>query len=491
MGALALAPVSVPLFFFIGFAAFIACLRGAPTRRSAFFYSWLYALGFHVAGLYWISAALFTDIARYFWALPLALLALPSYLALLFAAAATLIHGARQQPLIHALLLAPLLFASELLRGWLFTGFPWNMFGYIWTGHDSILQSTSLIGIEGLTFLTLLAGCALSLVFAKPGKASLLLIILSWAALGGLSLWGIERLQATATYYYPDIHLRLVQPAITQAQRRTHALRVAAFNKTIALSMKAAEKPVTHILWAETASPFFLAQDESARAVLRPIIPKGGALITGMPARTEPNVYYNSLAALDDQGAVVGVYDKAHLVPFGEFIPFRSTLKLMPLAADVISASDFYPGPGPKTVGAPGLPPFSPMICYEAIFSGRVIDAATDPTWLLQITNDAWFGTTSGPYQHLAMARVRAIEEGLPLVRVANAGISAVVDATGRITTSLKLNEEGVLDADLPMPLTEKTLFSKTHGWPSRILAAICILAGLALMLRRVPYRSM
>ncbi|MBY0429442.1 MAG: apolipoprotein N-acyltransferase [Alphaproteobacteria bacterium] len=463
LSAFALPPLSWPFLFLIGFAAFVALLRTADTFKQSFALAWCYAVGFHLAGLYWISASLFVDIARYIWVLPFSLLALPAYLALIFGGVSTVLHPLRDKPIIHTLLLSFILCLCEINRGWLMGGFPWNSFGYIWADTLPVIQIVSVIGIYGLTLLTLLASSAISLLFIQQKKSSLIFLALIGAVFSCIALWGYERLENTPTTYHDNTMVRLVQPAIAQSERRTPELRIAALSKIVGMSTEPSERPITHIIWPETASPFFLNENEEARIALKRIVPKGGALITGAPSRIFENdhrKYFNSLVILNDKGMLVGSYDKSHLVPFGEFVPLRAILQTVPVAVDVIGSSDFTSGNGAKTLRAPGLPPFSAMICYEAIFTGQLVDETDRPEILMQITNDAWFGNTSGPYQHLAMARVRAIEEGLPLIRVANSGISAVVDPLGRTLQSLDLNQQGIIDSAVPMALPVAPFFT-------------------------------
>ena len=217
-------------------------------------------------------------------------------------------------------------------------------------------------------------------------------------------------------------------------------------------------------------------------------MPDGGVLLTGgerFDLESEPPRAWNSLFALDDQGRIVARYDKRDLVPFGEFLPFRPVLGRLGLEKLTRGSIDFEPGPGRQTLRLPGLPPFSPLICYEAIYPGRVVDPEARPAWLLNVTNDAWFGRSSGPYQHLAMASMRAIEEGLPLVRAANTGISAVVDPWGRVRVRLGLDEAGVLEAALPEPLPVPTPFARFGLWPVVTLASFA--AVLMTLIERPP----
>ncbi len=480
LGALSFAPVSLPVFFIVGLAVLALMLRQTPNNKQAFGLAFLYALGLYTCGLYWISASLFIDIQRYWWVLPFSLLALPAWLALLFAIAAWLAtKWLRDAPTAHALALAATLFFAEMLRGVLLSGFPWNLAGYIWTGFDAVIQSASLFGIAGLTLLTLLAATSFSLVFEVPRKASITCVALVWIALAGLAVWGQDRIRAIPVTNVANVNLRIVQAAIPQTERRTQDQRVAALNQYIALSNQKGDAKPSLIIWPETASPFFLTTDAPARNVLARIIPKGGALLTGTPSKDGPH-YFNSLAVLDYKGDIRGLYDKSHLVPFGEYIPLHKILRTLPIAADVTNAADFSSGAGAKTLRIPGAPNVSPMICYEAIFGGSIVNETDKPGWLLQVTNDAWFGNTSGPYQHFAMARVRAIEQGVGLVRAANSGISAIVDPLGRIIKSLPLDARGIIDGPLPAALENVTPYSQFNDLPALIAAALLLAAVIA-----------
>jgi apolipoprotein N-acyltransferase len=251
-------------------------------------------------------------------------------------------------------------------------------------------------------------------------------------------------------------------------------------------------RPGSHIIWPESAASYPLDQDAVARQMIAKVVPPGGLLLTGgerFDVSSTPPLAWNTLFAIDRDGAVVARYDKRDLVPFGEFLPLRDLLSRVGLAKLTHGSIDFQPGPGRQTITLPGLPPFSPLICYEAIFPGSVVDPDVRPDWLLNVTNDAWFGRSSGPYQHLAMARMRAIEEGLPLVRSANSGISAVVDPWGRIQAQLGLGETGVLDSSLPQPLPQPTPFARAGV--AIILVPACALALCALMLEARRRRAL
>jgi apolipoprotein N-acyltransferase len=260
------------------------------------------------------------------------------------------------------------------------------------------------------------------------------------------------------------VMLRLVQPNIDQASKWLPELRRGHIENQMRLSSGPGARPVSHVIWAETAVPFLLTSEPELRSQLAGIVPRNGLLITGAPRLSgsgTPQRLSNSLHGLDETGAVVGIYDKHHLVPFGEYTPLRSVLGWLGLGKLTVGGQGFSAGPGLATLDLPGLPPFSPLICYEIIFPGRVVAEGPRPQWLLNLTNDAWFGISSGPYQHFASARIRAVEEGLPMVRVANTGISAVVDPYGRVYGRLHLNRVGVLDSALPKPVKGVTLYAR------------------------------
>jgi apolipoprotein N-acyltransferase len=251
------------------------------------------------------------------------------------------------------------------------------------------------------------------------------------------------------------VRLRLVQANIDQRLKWQDGERVRTLQKYLALSTQPGNPPVTHVVWPETALPYLLSTEPELLRIVARVVPPGGLLLTGA-VRVEqpgpqPGRVWNSVHAIDDQGRIVATYDKFHLVPFGEYVPLRH---ILPIDKITPGTSDFAAGPGPSTVRLPGLPAASPLVCYEAIFPGAVTaPSGPRPQWLLNVTNDAWFGHSAGPHQHFASARLRAVEEGLPLVRAANTGISAVIDPYGRVRAELGLGREGVLESSLPAAL--------------------------------------
>jgi apolipoprotein N-acyltransferase len=483
--ALALPPLHVwPAL--LGFSLLLHLLRRSERRRTAFALGWCFGFGYFLVGLYWVAIAFFSDAERF------GALALPAVVLLcagmaLYPALATwlaMLHRWRS-PTAAALALAIAWIAMEALRARLFGGFPWNLIGYAWSGSDAISQLGALTGIYGLSLLAVAVG-ALPAGLLEPGGRGRWWPIAAGAALLAL-VWsgGVARLADARVEVVPDVRLRLVQGNVPQEDKWRPEMRNHWFGHYLGLSGHD-QGNVTHVIWPESASPYPLDQVADARALIAKVVPPGGLLLTGgerFDFSREPPEAWNSLFVVDDGGALRARYDKHDLVPFGEFMPLRDLLGRLGLSQLARGGLDFQAGPGRTTIALPGLPPFSPLICYETIFPGRVFAPGARPDWLLNVTNDGWFGQSSGPYQHLAMARMRAIEEGLPLVRSANTGISAVVDPWGRVAARLGLGETGVLDATLPKPLPA-TVFGRARHWPVLFVVGVALLAA-ALVERR------
>ncbi|HZS84838.1 MAG TPA: apolipoprotein N-acyltransferase [Stellaceae bacterium] len=471
VAAAALPPVDLVPLLAVSFSGLVWLAAGCRSGRQAFALGWSFSFGFLVAGLYWIAAALFVDIASFWWLVPFAAAGLPALLSIYGGAALLLYHWLRPQGLARAPCLAACWLIGEWLRGHLFTGFPWNLVGYAWSGGfpggTAVLQVTAVIGIYGLSLLTV-AAAALPASLGDPPRAAArhlrriappvvgLLVVIA------LGVGGWLRLAAAPAADVPGLRLRLVQPSIAESLKWDPAARAGNFERLLALSAEPAARPVTDIIWPEAAATFLLNRDPAHRAAIAAVAPPGGLVITGA-LRSDPlpgpaQHFWNSLAVIDGAGDLVASFDKFHLVPFGEYVPFRNILPIDKITPGNV---DFTPGPGPRTLALPGLPPVGPLICYEVIFPHAVVDESHRPQWLLNVTNDAWYGFTSGPFQHFAIARVRAVEEGLPLVRAANNGISGFVDAYGRVRERLGLDAVGVLDAPLPAALPGPTPYAR------------------------------
>lgn len=488
LATLALPPAGVVPVLLIAFPGLLWLLDGGATRRGAFFLGWWFGFAHLVLGLYWISFALLTDIERFWWMMPFAMAGLPALLAV-FPGLATLVlfRLPLRGGIARAVAFAVIWTALEWVRGHVLTGFPWNLIGYAWVDVAPVLQVTAVTGVYGLSLLTVLVA-SLPAALADPalrrGRASAALA-LGLALFIGIHAWGSWRLRTAESATVPGVVLRLVQPNISQRLKWDAGEREANFARHLELSAAAPPEgapPPTHIIWPETAAAFFVEQHAGRRMAMAAVTPPGGLLLTGAPRMSRPDAdaswqYWNSLLAIDGSGAVVAHYDKAHLVPFGEYMPLRRWLPVEKIAA---GPEDFSPGPGRVTLTLPGLPPFNPLICYEVIFPGAVANSADRPKWLLNLTNDGWYGMSAGPHQHFAIARVRAVEEGLPLVRAANTGISGVVDGYGRVVAQLDLGRAGNLDSSLPQPVPDSTPYGRNGDWILVVMLMSCSLVSFA-----------
>jgi apolipoprotein N-acyltransferase len=493
----ALPPVFLAPFVVIAFTGLIWLLDGVPAgdwraTRAAALIGWWFGFGHFVSSLYWLANALLLDAAQFGWMVPFAVFGLSGLLAMFTAAAAAAHHRARFRGIAGVLFFAVAWTAAEWLRGHVLTGFPWNLIGTVWADLPVMMQGTSLVGLYGWSLLTIVvAALPATLVASDAGNGArrwagtmlaVLLVLAGWA-------FGAARLPAGAAAAVPDVRLRLVQPNVPQSLKWDPALRVENFRKGIELTRAPGWETRTDVIWPETAVPFVLTdfnpEGPAIRNALASVTPPGGLLITGAPRALRDSAghiqLWNSLFAIDRTGAIVASYDKHHLVPFGEYVPLRPLFGSLVAPAGAI---DFSAGPGPRTIALPGLPPASPLICYEGIFPGEVVDTRDRPSWLLNISNDAWFGMSAGPHQHFAAARFRAVEEGLPLVRATNDGITAVIDPYGRVTAYLALGQTGVVDADLPAELTP-TLYARAGDFVVLGLAIMILLAVRLLGKRR------
>ena len=473
LGSGALAACALPPFFLVplllvSLPLLLWLLAGASGPSRAGFIGFVFGMGHHIVGLYWISHSLLIDPWRHGWLIPLFVGGLAAILAVfsgLAAAAARSLAG--RKPLALLLAFAAFWTFGEWLRGWVFTGFPWNLLGSVWLWSDPMVQLASVTGAWGLSLLTLLALGAPAILgeATAPRWQRIAAVPIACLLLGATFLFGSGRLAGSAPASVDNVMLRLVQPNIPQTLKWDANLAQDHVLKLIRMSVAGdAPHQITDVIWPETAVPFALERSPGLANALTAAVPPAGLLITGIPRVSQTNggpAWHNSMVALDGTGAVRASFDKFHLVPFGEYVPIRWIPGVDRIAP---GETDFSPGPGPRTLELPGLPPVSPLICYEVIFPGAVVDSAARPAWLLNITNDAWFGLSTGPHQHFASARLRAVEEGLPLVRVANTGISGVVDPYGRVLAKLELGREGVIDAPLPRALPP-TPYARFGDW--------------------------
>jgi len=494
IGAGAMAPVHAVFLLIPSMIGLIWLTYDSSCLREAFNAGWFFGLGHFALGLYWVANAFFVQSDRFGWMAPFAVFALAGLLAFFpaMSVVASRVLGRRSSGVGRVLVFSAMWVFFEWVRSWIFTGFPWNLIGSVWTFSDAMIQFAAFSGVYGLSLMSIMVAAMPAIFVAKDGwrtdHSPLYPISVMMLALFLVWVVGSIRLSWATENFVSNVVLRLVQPNIDQKLKWTPSYREQNFKEQIQMGAAKPEPgmPVpTHVIWAETAATYFVEKNHAIRRMIAQSTPKGGLTIIGAPRNVsrEDGIYevWNSMHGIDEAGNVVGTYDKFHLVPFGEYIPLR---KIFTFSKITVGRTDFSAGPGPRTLRLKGLPPVSPLICYEVIFPNQVINDQDRPEWLLNLTNDGWYGVSSGPYQHFESARLRAVEEGLPLVRVANTGISGVIDGYGRVVCRLELGTKGILDTALPSSL-QKTLYARSGNWIVGLLILIFLTSGILMKCNR------
>ncbi|ACK51809.1 apolipoprotein N-acyltransferase [Methylocella silvestris BL2] len=478
--------------------------------RRAFAAGWWWGFGYFLASLWWLGAAFLVEADQFVWAMPLGVIGLPAAMAFYPALGFFLASLLWTQGPARILTFAAALTLAEWLRGHLFTGFPWNAFGMALGGNLLTAQAASLTGLYGLTLLAIALFSAPATLAARPLTLRSLAptggALLALAALFGFGAWRLAASPAPAPQV-PGVAIKIIQPNLAQDDKYRPEYKreiVERYLQLSALSPEAKSNDLTLLVWPESAFPFILSRDPEAMAQIGEALPPGVILATGAaraeedpsyrgdgfePAsgRLEHPVFFNAIQLIASGGLLIGAYDKSHLVPFGEYLPFEAAFARLGLRQFVSIPGGFEAGPGRRTLNVPGLPPVAPLICYEAIFPGEALPqepGAPRPGLMLNVTDDGWFGHTAGPYQHFAQARLRTIEEGLPMLRAANTGISAIIDPYGRITESLPLGVEGLVTGALPQAI-DPPLYARHGLFLPLALWLICTTAGIMAFLRR------
>jgi len=494
LSALAMAPFDAWPVLFVTFPVLVWLIDGAAASRwggvlVAAVTGWWFGFGYFVAGLYWIGFAFLVDARTFGWLMPFAVIGLPALLAVFTGLGVAVARLLWTPGASRILALGVALSACEWLRGHVLTGFPWNAFGYALTAPLALAQSASLVGIWGLTFIAIVVFASPAALADDPAETRRpwLPLALSVAVLAGLGGWGAWRLSQTPTHFVDKVHLRIMQPNLQQDVRFNYAARQQVMDRYIALSDRPSgpqslgARDATHLIWPESPFPFFLTREPNALAQIAKLLAAKTVLITGAMRLAEPfdpthPHAFNSIYVLDHDGSIAALYDKVHLVPFGEYLPFARLLERIGLQALTKQQNGFLAGDRRRLLTIPGAPQALPLICYEAIFPSEVTPDGTRPGWIINVTNDGWFGISTGPYQHFQQARIRAVEQGLPLVRAANTGISGVVDPVGRVISSLPLGSEGVLDTPLPRPIGAP-LYARVGDTTAFVIVAIAFFA--------------
>lgn len=472
LAALAMPPLYWLPLAIVGAVVFVWLWDTAAGPKSALLRGWAWGTGHFAVGSYWIVEAFFVPPADYGPLGPPIVIGLAALLGFFpgMAAGAAKWAALRWPKLggryARLFLLAVTWTVAEWLRGHVFTGYAWNPLAHVWAFAVPLLQGAALFGVYGLGLFTFM-------ILAAPAagwRASLLaLVVVAGAGFAGQSV-----MVPVETGDGPLV--RIVQPNTPQAEKWRPENRTRLLNKLVEMSRRDGFDKLSAVIWPETAPPFIVEPGSPALEVMAKAVPPDGYLLTGAARGTgnRNDGVWNSLLVIDKAGAIVASYDKVHLVPLGEYIPFHK--QLAPVSG-FIGRGSFEEGLSRVTLDLPRLPSFSPIICYEVIFPAAVTGPGARPRWLLNVTNDAWFGLSSGPYQHLASARLRAVEEGLPMIRAANTGVSAVIDAYGRVLAPLDMQQEGIIDHRIPAA-REPTPYGR---WGDAMLLALLLAVGAVL----------
>ena len=457
--ALAHAPFDFPFVLFVALPVLVLLLDGiAATERgwrgrlaSPLWVGWCFGFGMHLAGLWWLGNALVVSGSAPAWSAPVASIALAALLALFPAASVLLARQLWTLGAARVLALGAAWGLGEMARATVLTGFPWNAIGTAVMPNALLMQPLAVVGVDAMNVLAVWATAAPALLLERRTRlAGVLLPVLLVGAQLGFGAWRLAGAELDVTG--PSV--RVVQPAVPQDEKWDEAERIAIFRRLLDLSAPEGEGERPDIVvWPETSLPFVLSDTPEALAVMGDVLADGQVLLAGGvrgEGLGEDRLWFNAVFAVDGSGRVVGSRDKVHLVPFGEYLPMKALLERTGLTRLVEAPGDFTAATRRETLTLPGGTVVLPLICYEAIFSHGLEAVGAPATVLLNITNDAWFGATPGPHQHMRQARLRSVESGLPMVRAANDGLSAVVDPYGRIIAGLARGERGAFDARLP-----------------------------------------
>ena len=494
--ALALGFLSVgilpPYYFFplslICFSGLYLLLYHNPKKSQSFGIGYWFGFGHFSLGLSWAANALLIDAETYGWLYPIAIAAAGLFFGLFIGLPAVLSNFFKS-PWSKLFAFSGLWGLSEWLRSFILTGFPWNLLGSALTFDPRYFQTVSIYGTYGLSMILLLWSMLPGIWFLSAKKSKIcalgIFIILPLLVCG----YGYTRINRLSPQFAtPGLTVRMVQPSIAQDKKWDMAALEENFAQHIELGAAEGLDKVDFVIWGETASPFPLDMDSRHREQILTSIPPHGYLITGL-VRVQTTPYgqllpYNSTLIINKQGEIEDYYDKSHLVPFGEYIPLRRFLPewIKPITNTV---ANFEAGPGPRTLQIGSYPPFGVLICYEIIFPAEITNHKQRPEWLINLTNDAWYGDSAGPRQHLISARLRAVEEGLSIVRVANSGISAGIDPLGRIIGQIPLNEHQILDIQLPSKLSTNTFYGNYGNFVPIFLIMLNITLAIYISLRK------
>jgi apolipoprotein N-acyltransferase len=507
LSVLAFAPFFVSPVLFLTLPVLVWLIDSASTPKAAAVSGWSFGFGFFFFGLFWIGEAFLVEADKFAWLLPFAVTLLPAGLALFWAAAAGASRRIWPQGLARVIALAIVLSLAEWLRGNILTGLPWNILGYALTYPDALMQSAGLFGIYGLTLLAVAIFSSPLVILADAGAAATARTQIKAVALAVvplLAMWAYGAWKLSKPLTYVDgVKIRIVQPSVLQSEKWQPEFQRRIFDDHIALSKTNRDGKtdnldgITHLIWPEAAMPFLPLETPQALSAIAEFLPADTSLITGALRRALPTnkstastpqsvEAFNSILVFNSDGQLSATYDKIHLVPFGEYLPMESLLSVIGLDSLTFGRGAFTPGPTPRhLLDIAKLPPVLGLVCYEALFPSEIaIPSGGYAGAIINVTNDGWFGNSTGPRQHFHQTRVRAVEQGMPILRSANNGISGVIDPYGRILASIGMNERGVIDSRLPAAIAPSpyALFGETA-----FALLLVIIAAAAYALRRNP----
>ncbi len=462
LAALAHAPYYLLPLLALGFSALVLLIdgarRGERRARAGFAVGWFFGFGYFLVSLFWVGFAFLVQADEFAWMAPFAVAGLPAFLALFTGGAMALAARFESGGWRRIFAVAFLVMLAEYARGHILTGLPWNLPGQAFAGTAAGAQTAAVWGVYGLSLVALLIATA-PVAFIGEKRGFLKGVSIAVAATAALFAVGALRLANVPKADHPDVFVRIVQPNIPQREKIDGELWQRNYERHIAMSSAPGPaKGRVFVLWPENAVPV-IDEVKDGLALLSEKLPKNAVLVAGAVRRETGSSgktdYFNSISVIAEtrEGRTpVAHYDKHHLVPFGEYLPLEGLLRAVGLAQLAPYDDGFRKGPGPAIIDVGG-PPFAALVCYEAIFPGAIYPRGKRPGWIATVTNDSWFGDSSGPLQHFDQARLRAIETGLPMARSANSGVSGLIDGAGRVRARIGLYEAGVIDAALPAAL--------------------------------------
>ena len=493
------APYDFPAACFVSFPVLVWLLDGSAAAvrpglwgrlKPSFATGYWFGFGYFLAGLWWIGGAVLVEADAFAWALPFAVFGIPLLLAIFYGIACAIARLIWSDGLGRIFALAFGFGVAEWLRGFVLTGFPWNAIGYAAMPTPLLMQSVEIVGLLGMNMLAVFVFAAPALLTSARGAVVgiALAAVIAMAHVG----YGYYSMSLPASELVAKLPVRLVQPNVDMAEKWDPAVRDRIFKSMLELSSRPpadGSPPPKLIVWPETSVPYIFSENPGALAAIGETLKDGQTLIAGAVreegASAEGARYYNSVIQIDDSGQIVDAVDKVHLVPFGEYLPFEELFSRLGIRQLISGPMNFVGGSERHSLTISGGINITPYICYEAIFPALMPQVASGGV-LLNVTNDAWFGDTPGPYQHLRQAQIRTVETRMPLIRAANTGISAKIDASGVLAQGLALNVAGTIDTivDVPAPRSHWLAGKRPH-FDIALFATFFLLAMVAKLARR------